>query len=89
MLILNVSVLAIMLLLSFGWELQVKNEKWATVFNGFFSICMWYMIFLFGYSLLQATSAVNFSDLINHHLDSVVFILTIFGIVNASIKKQG
>lgn len=88
MVVLNVAVLAIMLLISFGWEVQVKGAKMAIVFNGFFSLCMWYMIFLFAYSLLQATTANSFNDLINNHLDSVVYILATFGIVNASIKKQ-
>lgn len=88
MVIFNVSILAIMLLLSFGWELQVKKEKVALIANGFFSLCLWYMIFLFAYSLLQVTTASGFEDMINSKLESLVYIVTIFGIVNASIKKR-
>lgn len=89
MIILNVAVIALLLLTAFGWELQVESVAVTTFFNVILSLCMWYMIILFAFSLYQVAQAGSFNSLINDKIQYIVYILSIFGVVNASIKKRG
>lgn len=89
MIILNVAVISLLLLTAFGWELQVKSPMVTTLFNVILSLCMWYMIVLFAYSLYEVAQSSDFNTLINDKIEYIVYILSVFGVVNASIKKRG
>lgn len=90
MIILNVAVISLMLILAYGWNLKIKKDSriLIRVLNAVFSICLWYMTFLFAYSLHNLINAGNFQNLLDNNIPDIIYILAIFGVVNASIKKQ-
>lgn len=80
--------MSLLLIVAYGWELRITNPKVVALFNGVLSICLWYTIGLFGYSLYSLGLVSDFNDLINNKLEYIIYIIAIFGVVAVSILKK-